>query len=94
MKHTNEPSYTCHLDWIREMPDEDVLMGRLQVFGGSMHVFFIRVETDEHGVQVATNDPHGRLDDAYAADPDEAYESVTVPGFDGEYVPFAIGFKS
>lgn len=88
------PLFQCTVDWIKKNKGEAVLLARLSIFNGHMHVYFIEVEYDDNGIQVPVHDPYGRLDDAYASDPDGAYETVRVPGFDGNYVPFAVGYKS
>jgi len=81
------------IQMLRKIPDEDTIMGVVDVLGVNCHIVFVRVEEreDEQGVmtQQATNDPHSRFDDLYALDSEVYFQTVQVPGFSGQYI-FAI----
>lgn len=76
----------CHIEGIRKIDDEAALLGLVYVLGVLHHAWFVQVE-DRGGAQVAVNDPYNRLDDFYRLDVDAGpFQTVEVPGFDGEYV--------
>lgn len=75
------------IEWTHdEDQEEEALFGLVDVFGTLHHICAVRVTTDEQGHQVATKDPYGRLDDAYALDPDTIYQTTEIPGRNGEWV--------
>jgi hypothetical protein len=71
---------------IRQIEDEDALLGVVYIFGVMHHAWFVRVE-DTDDDQVATNDPCDRLAEFHQLDADAGrLRTVTVPGFPGDYV--------
>lgn len=75
-------------DHFEQIPDEDVWLGTLRVFTANVHCYLIRVH-EVDGVQQATRDPHGRLNDATNVAGDGAFETTKVPGLDGDFVVLA-----
>ncbi len=71
---------------------EDLLLGRLELFGGTHHVQFLKVQevsAEEAGgktEQMPTLDPHGHYEDLQSLHPACRYSTVKLPGFEGEYV--------
>ena len=71
---------------LRQLDGEDTLLGTVYLFGVAHHAQFIRVKEDEEtGEQVPTNDPEGRWEDVCWLY-EQAYQTVEVPGFEGDYV--------
>ena len=73
---------------LRKLEDEETLLGRVHFCGGNAHVLFLRVEGGDEGVllQRPVRDPHGRWDAFTEAEPEGAFQTVEVPGFEGDYV--------
>lgn len=71
---------------------EDLLLGRLELFGGTHHVQFLKVhEVDSSeatglSMQQPTLDPHGHYEDLQALYSASRYSTVRLPGYEGEYV--------
>jgi hypothetical protein len=76
----------------RKIEDEDTWIGTIEVFGTPMHFFAIRVKVNAEGIQIGTNDPYHRLDDAYNLDTDICFATTTIPGLSGEFILYAHSF--
>jgi hypothetical protein len=80
------------VDDLRQLEEESVLKGTMIFCGAFCHVFFIRVHDFEEGsgvFQKAVRDPLYRLEDVCRLDEGiSAFSTVTVPGFEGEYVVY------
>jgi hypothetical protein len=73
---------TCYGD---HEEDEDTIHGTVVLLGVSHHAQFIRVTEDGDGVQVPTRDPHERYADMQRIY-DVNYQTVQIPGFEGNWV--------
>jgi hypothetical protein len=69
---------------IRKLDGEETLLGTINILGVEHHIEFIRVE-EQGGLQESVNDPHDRFADMQSAY-EGYYQTVHVPGFEGEYV--------
>lgn len=66
--------------------------GVIDIFGTRFHVHFVRVEMKD-GVQTAITDPEDRYSKFCRLDPEGApFETVRIPGRDGEFVPVITPF--
>ena len=75
-----------YIEGIRQIEGEAALLGSVYILGVLHHAWFVRVE-DRDGEQVTVDDPYGRLEDFYRLDADAGpFQTVEVPGFEGEYV--------
>jgi hypothetical protein len=70
---------------LHKIPNEDTLLGRVEVFGVDHHIMFYRVRVNGDGCQVGSNDPHGRLEDLANMN-DDYLVTVQVPGHEGDWV--------
>jgi hypothetical protein len=64
---------------------ENCLSGSITLWGVNFHVTGVQVET-VGDMQKAVNDPHKRLDDIYAMDPEGIFQTVRLDDFEGEWV--------
>lgn len=72
---------------LHKLDDEAVLFGSTYIFGAKYYVYCIRVIEGGNSKGEAVDDPHGRLDDVYAQDPDAGPRmQVKIPGYNGWYV--------
>jgi hypothetical protein len=62
------------------------LLAQADLFGVSHHLIFIKVEVDDDGIQGPAAAEDGEVFADFGALYDFAYETVNVPGFDGDYV--------
>jgi len=76
---------------VRQLDDEATLLVHFEWFGRDFHGMFIQVEDVEDQVaggvfQEPVNDPHGRYEAMCVVDDGGCFETVKVPGFEGDYV--------
>lgn len=70
---------------LRKLENEDVLLGQMNLFGRRVHVIFLRVG-EETGMP--TNDPYNRWQALVESEAEGEFETIDVPGFEGQYVFF------
>jgi hypothetical protein len=79
-------AFPCRIESVRQLEEEDGLLGTVYIFGVMHHAWFVRVD-DTDDDQVATDDPHDRLSEFRQLDADGGrFQTVEVPGFPGQYV--------
>ncbi len=78
---------TVVLDKLRRNGDQDVVFATTEILGASFHVQFVRVQdAGDGGLQEPTNDPEDYYHDMLDADIGGSFQTVKLPGYDGDWV--------